>query len=320
MKNIFLILLFPILLFGTPDWFFHLDYDNKCEVVGYGMDTDLDKAKQSAILDITNSISVSVDSSVDISSSDIGGKARQDSSVKLHTKSKAILSGVKFVKVQKEEGIWFVGAKYDNSPFEEKLKKLLPKKLKNEKQNRYLKHTWGFKILNSSVGKKLNYEIVRKDNLWQIKYRDILVPINQNDFYKFFCSYKNSKISIKANKKIYRQNDDMYFKIKHKKKGYISILYVEHNGKVGVLLSNKKSATSFAYPDKNSKDVFQVVNPYNKTIKELYVAIYSQKPISLYSFENVSANLLDESNYNFDKLVKRLDNVDFSTVVIKIRK
>jgi len=320
MKKIFLILLAPILLFGAPAWFFNLEHDKGCEVVGYGMDADLDKAKQSAILDITNSISVSVSSSVNISSSDIGGKAKQDSSVNLQTKSKAILSGVEFVKVEKEEGIWYVGAKYDNSPFEEKLKKLLPPNLKNEKQNKYLKHTWAIKSLNLAVGKKLDYKIVRKDNLWQLEYKDILIPILQDDLYKFFSNQRSSLISIKANKNIYRQNDEMFFHIQHKNSGYISILYVEHNGKVGVLLANKKSDKSFRYPSKESEDIFTIANPYKKTIKELYVAIYSKKPIELFEFENVSENLLDESNYNFHKLIKKLDNSTFSSFVIKIRK
>ncbi len=320
MKKLLFILLFRVLVFGTPDWFFHLEYDKKCEVVGYGMDADLDKAKQSAILDITNSISVSVDSSVNISSSDIGGKSKQDSSMNLQTKSKAVLSGVEFISMEEEDGIWFVGAKYDNSPFEVKLKKLLPPNLKNEKQNRYLKHTWGIKTLNANIEKKLNYEIVRKDNLWQLKYKDILIPINQNDFYKFFCNYKNAEVSIKSNQNIYRQNDEMFFKIKHKGQRYVSILYVEHNGKVGVLLANYKSDKAFIYPNAKSEEVFKVVNPYKNTIKELYVAISSKAPIALYEFELVSENLLDESNYNFDKLIKKLDGVDFSTVVIKIKK
>ena len=111
----------------------------------------------------------------------------------------------------------------------------------------------------------------------------------------------------------------MNFIIKHKNKGYISILYVEHNGKVGVLLANKRSNKSFVYPKKDSQDIFKITNPYNKTIKELYVAIYSKKPIELYEFENVSENLLDESNYNFNKLIEKLNYLDISTFVIKIR-
>jgi len=318
MKKIFLILLAPILLFATPSWFFHLKHDGGGEIIGYGMDEDLKKAKQGAILDITNSISVSVSSSIDISSSDIGGRAKQDSSMNLHTVSKAVLSGVEFIKIENEDGMWYVGAKYDNSPLDVKLKKLLPKNLKDEKQNAYLKHTWGIQKLNSKIGKKLNYELVRKNNLWQLEYKEFLIPMNQEDLYKLFADVKNKKISIKANKKIYKENDEMYFYIKHKKMGYISILYVEHNGKVGILLANKKSYKSFRYPDKKSEDIFRIANPYKKTIKELYVAIHSTRPINLYEFENVSENTLDESNYNFHKLITRLDKLNFCTFVIKI--
>jgi len=321
MKTLFLILISSVVLFATPKWFFHLNYDKRCEVVGYGMDADLEKAKQDAILDITNSILVSVSSSINISSSDINGRARQNSSSKLQTKSKAVLSGVEFVRTELENGMWYVGAKYDSSPFEVKLKKLLhTQNLQDEKQNKYLQKTWAIKSLNANIGKKLNYELIRKNNLWQLKYDEILIPLTQEDLYKFFANTRGKMVSIKANKKIYRQNDDMYFDVRHKDYGYISILYVEHNGKVGVLLSNKKSLKPFRYPTKESQEVFHVVNPYGKTIRELYVAIYSREPIGLDEFENVSEDLLDESNYNFHKLIEKLNHFDFSTFVIKIKK
>jgi len=320
MKKLFLIFFVPIVLLANPDWFYNLKHTGKHEVIGYGADADLSKAKQSAISDITNSISVSVSSSVNISSSDTGGKAKQNSSVNLQTESKAVLSGVEFIKTEQQNGIWYVVARYDNSPLEVKLKRMLPKNIKNEKQNKYLKHTWAVRSLNAYIGKKLDYKITRKDNLWQLRYGDILIPITQEDLYKFFSNQKNSKISIKANQNIYRQNDEMYFNIKQKEKGYVSILYVEHNGKVGVLLNNKKSFKSFRYPEANSEDIFKIANPYGKTIREMYVVVFSKQPISLHEFENVSENLLDESNYNFHKLVEKLNSVDFSTFVIKIRK
>jgi len=321
MKTLFFILIYSVALFATPDWLYHLDYDKKCEIVGYGIDTDLDKAKQGAILDITNSISVSVSSSVHISSSDVNGRGSQNSSLDMQTKSKAVLSGVEFIRTELEDGIWYVGAKYDTSPFEIKMKKLLASHgLKDEKQNKYLKKTWAIKSLNANIGKKLNYELVRKDNLWQLKYDEILVPLTQDDLYKFFANTRSKMVSIKANKKIYRQNDEIYFDVRHKDYGYISILYVEHNGKVGILLENKKSLKPFRFPSKESMDVFRVANPYGKTIRELYVAIYSREPIGLGEFENVSDDLLDESNYNFHKLISKLNHFDFSTFVIKIRK
>jgi LPP20 lipoprotein len=305
-------------IFASPAWMFNLEHD-KNDIIGYGMDTSLSKAKQNAMMDITHSISVSVESNVDISTRDNNGKASSNSSVDSHTRSKAILSGVEFIKIEQNKGLWWVAAKYDNSPLEIKFRKALPKTLKDESQNRYLKNTPLGKSIDAELNYKLNYKVVRKDNLWQLKYKDILVPINQRNFYKLFSNQKTKTISMKANQKIYVKNDKMFFEIQHEKNGYISILYVEHNGKVGILLANKKSRKSFKYPDAKNEDVFTIANPYGKTIRELYVTIHSQEPISLHQFEDVSHNLLDDSNYAFEKLVSLLHRYNYSTYAIKIR-
>jgi len=307
------------LVMASPSWFYNLKPANKNELIGYGIDKDITKAKQKATTNIVQSISVNIHSSVNISDTDVDGKFSSKSSSKMKSESSAVLSGVKTIKSVQENGKWYVAVKYDNSPLEIKLKKLLPKNLKDEKQNPYLKNTPLIKSLNTEIGKKLNYKLIRKDNLWQIKYKDIMLPLSQDNFYKLFSNVSNKNISIKANQKIYKENDEMFFKIKLNNKGYASILYVEHNGKVGVLLANKKSTKSFNYPDAKSEDTFSIVNPYKHTIRELYIAIYSKEPIDLDEFENVSDNLLDESNFNFNKLINKLSGIDFSTYKIKIR-
>jgi hypothetical protein len=318
MNKIFFLFLVPILSFASPAWMFNLKHD-KNYIIGYGMDTSLEKAKQNAMMDITHSISVSVESNVDISTKDNNGKASNNSSVDLHTRSKAILSGVEFIKIEQNKDLWWVAAKYDNSPVEIKFRKSLPETFKDENQNRYLKNTPLGKSIDAELKHKLNYNVVRKDNLWQLKYRDVLVPINQMNFYKLFSNQKTKAISMKANQKIYVTHDEMFFELEHKEKGFISILYVEHNGKVGVLLSNKESDKSFKYPDAKNEDVFKIANPYGKTIRELYVAIYSKEPIDLNQFENVGHSLLDDSNFAFEKLISLLQEYDYSTYAIKIR-
>ncbi len=319
--NKFLFIFFiPLTVFANPNWFFKIPNDEKFMIIGYGMDKSLNSAKQAAMMDITNTISVSVNSSVDISNADVNGEVSSNSSINLQTKSQAVLSGVKYIKTEYLNDIWYTAAMYDNSPLEIKLKKLLPSNIKDESQNKYLKYTQLVKDLNEDIGKKLSYDLVRKDNLWQLQYRDVLIPLSKENFYKLFSTYSTKDLSLIPNKKIYTENDEMYFDIKHKKTGYISILYVENNGKVGVLLSNHKSKKSFTYPETKSEELFKVVNPYNEAIRELYIAVYSKKPINLHKFENISENLLDETNYNFDKLISRLDSLEFSTYEIKIKK
>jgi len=304
-----LLLLLPISLLAQPSWFYNKKPTSKNEIIGYGVDSKLSQAKQNAIAEIVKTISVEVDTSTDISKSKIDGNYKKDISSNLSTKAKATLSGVKVLEVVELDGKWYVASGYDNSPIEQKIKKLLPKNLNNETQNIYLKNTRLFKNLNNEIGVDLNYKIVRKDNLWQIKYKQIILPLKQDQFYKLFSNQSNKIVKLKANQKTYKQYDQMYFDIKLSKRGYISILYVEHDGKVGLLLSNKLENKNFTYPDLKSEDTFTVVNPYGKTIKELYVVLYSKNMIDLSQFENVSDNLLDESNYNFDKLLEKLDSV-----------
>jgi hypothetical protein len=317
MRSIFLAISFSTIVFATPSWMFTLEHENY-EVVGYGMAKSVNEAKQNAVTDIAQSIQVRIDSSIKISENEKNGEIYKNTSVDSSMQTKVVLSGVKYRKIEKENGLWYVAAEYDNSPIELKFKRVCPKILKDEKQNRYLKNTALIKQLNTEIKFTLNYKLIRKDSLWQLKYKEILLPLNQENFYKLFSSQSMEKISIRANKKIYSQNDEMYFSIKQKVSGFVSIVYVEHNGKVGVLLANKKSESGFTFPETKSEENFKIVNPYGKTIRELYVVLYSEKEIDLTGFEIITQNLLDESNYNFDELIILMKKYNFSSYKIKI--
>jgi len=319
-----LLLLVPVFLFASmPDWFFKLKPTHNNEVIGYGVAQTLAEAKKEALSDLTQKINVSVKSSTSISLADDNGNVSKSSASNIDTSSQAKISGVKYIKVENLDGDWYVASAYDNSAIEVKLKRLLDKSdrytLKNEEQNSYLKNTSLIKRINDYLKYDLEYNLVYKDDLWQLNYRDIYLPLNQNDLYNLFTNTSSKKISITANKKIYLVGDEMYFSIKKPENTYLSILYVEHNGKVGSLISNQKYPSTLTFPDLKSEDAFSIINPYDKTISELYIAISSNEKIDLSKFENVSDKLLDNSNYNFHKLIKKLENYDFSTYQIKIR-
>ena len=304
---------------AEPSWLYTIKPTNENEIIGYGMAISLSEAKKVAMSDIVKSISIKIQSSANISKSTIDGIFNTNISTNLQTKSAATLNGIKFIKTEQINGLWYVSAKYNNSPLELRLKDLLPLNISKAKQNNYLQNTRLFKKINKEIGLNLDYQIIRKDNLWQIKYNDILLPINQDNFYNLFSNCRENNLFLKANKTIYKENDEMYFNIHNLQDGYISILYVEHNGKVGVLLANKSSNKSFIYPNFESEETFKIVNPYNKPIQELYIAIYSKDKIDLSEFENINDKLLDESNYNSHILLNKLNNYYFSTYVIKIK-
>jgi len=323
MLKIFLLFIFPLVLVANPSWLYTIKPTHSNEIVGYGIDKSLTQARQNAMSDIVKSISVHIESSTDITKSTNDGKYKKNVSSNTKTQAKATLTGIEFIRGKQIGDLWYVAARYDNSPLEIKFKKLLLQNLTNEKQdetqNKYLARSPLLRVLNSEIDTKYDYEIIRKDNLWQLKYKNILLPLSQANFYKTFSTQSTKNLSIQANKSIFRENDEMYFKIKSTKKGYLSILYVEHNGKVGVLTSNIKSQTNLLYPDLKSEDTFKISNPYNKPIQELYVVLHTEKPLDLSLFENVSENLLDESNYNFDTLLNVLNHTKYASCLIKIK-
>jgi len=316
--KLLLILCSPILAFASPAWMFKIKYQESI-VIGYGIGFSLEEAKKNALSDIIDSISVDVKSVSNITTHVINGKVKKRVSTNIATNSQLHLSGVKYIKITEEKGRWYVAAKYDNAPFAVRFSKLIHNAKQNEHQNSYLKSTSLIHTLNNEIKYTLNYEIIRKDNLWNVKYKNSILPLNQENFYQLFSTQKGHNLNIRANKEVYKENDEMYFNIQHKTAGFISILYVEHNGKVGVLLQNYSSRKNFRYPNKTSSDIFKISNPYGHTIYELYVAIYTPQKIDLHEFENISDTQLDESNYNFHKLVKLLNTHTYSTYTVKIQ-
>ena len=322
-KPILYLILSISTLIAQPSWFYKIDSYDKNQIIGYGVANTLEQAKQNALADIANSLSVAINSDTSINKSSANGTYDKNIRSNLHIQSQATLSGIQVLKHEFEQGIYYVASSYDTTPLEFKLKKQLQEHLaekpNNQIQNKYLSQTSLIQNINKTIGLSLDYEIIRKDNLWQIKYQDILLPLSQDNFYGLFTTTTSDILQLKLNKIIYKHSDQVSFEINSRYKGYISILYVEHNGKVGVILSNQYTDGKLNFPQNDSDDTFRVANPYGKPIQELYVAIYSKEPLNLSSLENVSDNYLDKSNYNFHRLLDMLNQYDFLIQTIKIK-
>lgn len=320
MKKLILLLFFYSSLFAMPKWFFMLEPQSNNELIGYGVASSLELAKQNAMADIVKSIAVNIHTQLNMTQSNIEGKHDKSISQTLKTQANATLSGVKTLQAENFDNLWYVALSYDNSPVQHKLKKLLPTVLKEQTQSAYLAQTDLFKTLNREISIPLDYHIVRQNNFWQLQYKDIFLPLNQEEFYALFDNQTSQELNLKTNQTIYQPNDEMFFKLHSTSQtGYFSLLYVEHNGKVGVLFANQDAKKELRYPAKKSDERFVVANPYGKTIEELYVLIYSNTPLDVRDFESVSHTYLDESNFNFDKLLAIMKHYQFATTKIKIR-
>jgi len=303
---------------GQPGWFLKAS-NNNYELLGYGQSETLDKAKEMAFKDIIQTLKVEVSASTSIKKT-LHNKSFDNKVIQnLNTSSSAVLIGAKVKQAKQVDGVWFVSVVYDTGSIGAKFKRSFKgRKLKNEASN-YLTATDLVSDINNEVGTKLRYEVIRKNDLWLLRYKDIEHILSESNFIKLFNFQSDKNIKLSLNKNIFYPQDQMRFQIKSKNSGYVSMLYVEANGKVGVLYANKKSRASLSYPEKNSDEELTVANPYKKILHEMYVALWSPNKVNLTSFENVQSDYLDNSNYKFHELVKLLDKVDNSSVVVKIK-
>jgi hypothetical protein len=314
-----LVLLFlPLYILAQPSWFHNTPHKNY-EIIAYGVDKDLQIARNIAKAEVSKQISIHISSNTNIKKSIDNGNYNKSISNNISTSSNATLQGIKILKEVKEDNIWYVSVVYDNRTLLQKIKSkqqyIKPSQIKKS----YLNTTPLVKSIFKTLGFKTDINLIRKNNSWYLNISDNLFLLNRDNFIKLFMNTKNEYISFSTNKNIYKYPDNIQFKVNTKESGYVSILYSEENGKVGVLLNNMQIDKSIIYPKDNSEDNLIAYNPTNNTIQELYVTVYSKNKIDLDIFENVSDNLLDESNFSFDKLLDMINNNKFSTIPLKIK-
>jgi len=296
-----IILLLPVYIFSMPYWF-HNFFVRDYEIAGYGADKDLQNARNIAKAEIAKTIKVQISSSTNINESLTDNeKYKKFVQNKISTSSDATLEGIKIVKEELKEGLWWVCVVYDNRTLLQKIKAKYPNFSKKQLKNL----------------KKL--QVIRKDHNWYLQIKNDLFLLKKEDFTNLFSTIKNKNLQFLSNKMIYISGNKINFKVISKNKGYISILYVENNGKVGVILPNAKIKQKLIYPSKKDKEALIAYNPYQKTISEMYVCIYSPTKLDLSEFENIDDDLLDESNYHFDKLLDIIQKNPFATIKIKIK-
>lgn len=310
-----LILLPFSLMANQPSWFYNLMNKNN-EIIGYGASSDLYEAKKYAIDEISKTISLNINSQFDVQK--IYKKdflTNKDISSKINIESNNNLSDINFIKAEIIDNIWYVAASYDNSTLIQKIDRHFTNhNLENESQNSYLSKSPLIKAINKELGFKLNYQLQRLNEVWYLSYKDKLWYLNQRDLAELlFFDYKG-KLEINTNKITYDDNEQIEFNLYSKNPTFISILNIQYDGKVGLLVENK-----FIQEKSNIKE-FKTINPQSEQILEQFIIIGSDDKLNLSSFTKIENELLNINDFNIKKLLELLDTYDFASKTIKINK
>ena len=104
--------------------------------------------------------------------------------------------------------------------------------------------------------------------------------------------------------------------------GYLSILVVYEDGKVGLLLSNAytNKDKNIKFPSEQSQEeMIAGILEYKKATKDIYFAFISPKVIDLTLFEEQANKQVGESEYRFNDVISLSDKFEFSTLLLRTK-
>ena len=295
--------LLPSYVFATPNWYYNINSNKPNTYIGFGSANSEQEAKQIALEDISSQISVQIDSKTTRTKKIIAGDYQKNIEQKSTQKTKANLSDFKLLKIDLEDGTYYVAIEYENIPSIDKFKAKLKKA--------------GYKVQFTNYIK--NFELSRKDKRWYIKYKDIMQLLDTRDFEKFFSTIQNKNLQFQTNKinNILYNGDEFYFKVKSSKKGYITIFDVYEDGTVIVLYKNVKIKANKLtnIPNENFEQIpVAGLLEEGKDAIDLQIALYSDKKLILDNFAMASDEIENDERYkNFDELLKFLNSKIFSS-------
>jgi hypothetical protein len=315
-----LVLLFLNLLFANsaPSWFYNTDgtlNESANQIIGYGTSDSITKARMNAMRDIAETVSSKVTSELKINKiSDKNSYVKHiESSLNISTNEK--INHVKPVRSEMtENGRWYIALSYDWTPFAIKFKKKLKGyKLRNQKQNNYLKYTQIIQNLNTVIGKNLDYKLYSKGGVWHIAYKDITFNLDNEEFNKLFRFTEDKYISIELNSDIYEHNDSLKIDVRTNKNGYVSLFYIGSRGQAALIQGNIKSKGQIHYPKDERIDL---KNNSGEEKKFMIVAFFSNKKIKTKLFDKISRKRIN--NTSFEELLKLFDKYRFATYSAQI--
>nr|WP_275757565.1 LPP20 family lipoprotein [Sulfurimonas sp. SAG-AH-194-C21] len=311
-------------LMANPMWYLNVQKTKANSYIGYGIGENDVKAKQEALNDISSQISVSVETSMKQSEKLSNGKFESSDEFSSLQRSKSMLNDYELLKMEYYNGNYYVAVEYENIPSLDKFyKKLrLLNITQNTNLNPYLKHTMIAKKLKKSLGKNIDFSLLRKDKKWFIKYKSVIQVLDKKDFASFFTSTYSKELSLKTSKKrdILYDGDKFYFNVVSKKDGYVSILSVYEDGTVSTLIRNVK--ISKVAPQKIPDEEFETIPEAGLITQgvetyDLYVLVFSKNKLHFDSFAYADSELIDEEKYkNFDELIEFLDKKSFTTLKV----
>ncbi len=222
---------------------------------------------------------------------------------------------LKEVKPRKSEIIndtYFVAVSY----------RRVPKLECHPSQNEFLSKTSLVQEANKLTNCQHDYQLRYFNNAWHLSYKKISEKLTPRELSSLLINVDSKEVSIETHKYDFHEGEGFYLNITSKKSGYVSVLNVYRDGRVGVVLKNKivNDNANFSFPSKESGQEFvaSLITPSVAT-KDMYVVLYSKTKLKLSKFEKQNSKKVTDKEYRFNEVLKLLKTYDYATLVLRTR-
>jgi len=307
-----------------PQWYaqHQLNSKVKYEVFGYGQGSTLEEAKANAKEDIALTLLSKVDSSFISNTTTHNHSYTKQEKASLKVTSKLNLYNLKTIKQEQQNGIFYIVLKYKNLDLAYRVKTTIGDyTCNNTKIDNYLQKTPLLKKLSSSLSCELNFKLDRRNEAWYLKYKEYMFLLSNDEFEELYVATSSEHISMKSSKRVLYDGDSFYFTFNSKKSGYITFIDVYENGIVTLLQESTPIKNTLQIPSKKNENYFEAgLVEDGQSTYDLYVAIYSDKPLDMSRFIYVSEELAkSEVAYKFDEFIEFLRDYEYSSVLLRTK-
>lgn len=328
MKTGFILLIFMTTLFSAeiPEWFINRSYQptKNYEVVGYGMGGSLKKATLHAKEDIAGRLLTEISSTKKSRVSEKDGQLSKSMDIEIDAQVHTVLSDLKTLRMEPQDGNYYIALLYENLKLSRRfIQKVGEIECLQRTPNPYLALTPMYEEIKKAAGCDIDLSLERKDSVWYISYKSILVPIAPIDYEDLFISARHSPVILNASSRSLREGDEFYFTLHSTQNGYVTLLNVYANGITAVVEPSMKVGKEkpLRIPSDESDTYFEAgLLTKGQPTYDLYVAFFTREPINVSRFEMSGDKPLEgEAAYKADELIRMTEKYPFTTLFIRTK-
>lgn len=312
-------------VWATPSWYHNIKNEKPNFYMGYGDGVTESEAKQNALNDIASQIFTKIDNEIVQNKKSSNDGYEKNIEIKSSQKTKTNLSDFEVLKVEFEDGKYFVSLAYENisniARFARKVEKLGEVKAPLPNLS-IISESLLAKNIYEALGQRIDFEVIRENKAWFLRHKNAMQYIDNNQFSKLFGTILNDKLSINTNKKdnILYDGDEFLFQINSTDDGFVSIVSIYEDGTVATLIKNikiKKDKIMKLPDDKSQSIPIAGVLEKGKETFDMYILIWSDKKLIFDRFSEANnENMEDERYKNFGEFVEFLKDKRYTALKV----